>query len=112
MKKIIIHPDMQLTSKSKYINNGGFVASTLPLADIAIVTLTQEIQFTEIISSVCLPLPNGHLTSEIGIYSGWSVSEKIVETFNTTIAVDDEKEKIIVENVKKDVKFAEGLDDN
>ena len=109
VEQINLHPDMKLTSRGRFIN-GGFVASMAIHADLAIATLKQEIQFNDIITSVCLPIDDSIENIEIhGSYSGWNMNVKNVESLNATIEAIGDAEIFEVAVDEKRVDFVTGM---
>ncbi|KAL7020888.1 hypothetical protein ACKWTF_011666 [Chironomus riparius] len=108
VEQINLHPDMKLTSRGRFIN-GGFVASMAIHADLAIATLKQEIEFNDVITSICLPIDDSILNIEIhGSYSGWNKNVKNVESLNTTIDAIGDAEIFEVDVDEKRIDFVTG----
>jgi hypothetical protein len=109
VEQINLHPDMKLTSKGRFIN-GGFVASMTTRADLAIATLKQEIQFNDVITSVCLQIDDSIENVKVdGSYSGWNMNSKSVETLNATIEAIGNAEVFEVAVDEKRVDFVTGM---
>lgn len=112
VEHINLHPEMKLTSRGRFIN-GGFVASRAIHADLAIATLKHEIQFNDIITSVCMPIDDSIENIEIhGSYSGWNMNVRNVELLNATIEAIGDAEIIEVAVDEKRVDFVTGMNNN
>ncbi|XP_070503903.1 uncharacterized protein [Chironomus tepperi] len=108
VEQINLHPDMKLTSRGRFIN-GGIVASMASHADLAIATLKQEIQFNDIIQSICLPIDDSIENIEIqGSYSGWNMNVKNIESLNATIEAIGDAELFEIPLDEKRVDFVTG----
>lgn len=111
VEQINFHPDMKLTSRAKFIN-GGFVASMAIHADLAIATLKQEIQFKDMITSVCLPNDDSieNLKKIHGSYSGWNMNNKEIESFNVTVDTIGDAEIFEIADENENVELVAGMD--
>lgn len=84
VSKVDVHPEIKLSLVNKTINGNTF-SSLAAYADIAVATLSNEIELSDAIFPICLP-HDKHSTSSliVGKIPGWSIKLKAIINFNSS----------------------------
>jgi hypothetical protein len=107
LSKVEVNPTLKVIPSTRFIN-GKFTSSMTIEGDIAVATLTDEVELSDTLFPICLPDKKYEASSLIvGEFSGWSVQFKAIEDFNSTFTKNSEDEFHEIRPNEK-VDFAEG----
>lgn len=107
VSKVDVHPDIKVTLVNNIIN-GNIYSTMTAQHDIAVATLSKEIELSDELFPICLPHDKNSTSTLIeGKFSGWSLKSHAPKYFNSsfTKSTSDEFQEIRPNELNE---FAEG----